>query len=808
MRGRQMIFRKVYHCSLCKSLLKVLGILLLLCMLALCLCACTETAPPEAESFAVQYTAGIGGKIEGIAHQTVFAGENSETVKAIPDDGYIFVKWSDGVTEDMRTDRQVSADISVTAIFKIAYTVEYTAGEHGKIEGETNQQIAYLKSGTTVTAVPDEGYIFVRWSDGNTNAERTERYVTEAVNVSAIFVKGYRVTYQTEGEGKIVGLTQQTVGEGYSSAWVTAQPSKGYIFAKWSDGKTEAIRYEQDVRADISLTAIFVKYQEYSVEYRVNDYNLGDIYYKNQNKGGGYFARVYTGYDGPTVTAKPKEGYAFIAWSDGVETPERQDLRIISDIRVEALFGYIINYEVDGNEGGKLVGELTQSILPDGKGTQVTAVPDEGYVFSGWSDVNLQVDRQDTATKNDRLVAYFEPIEKSFQYYYGVAHGTPTAARVTINRNAIKEAEFVVPQAEGYTFKGWYASSDYKLKVVNEYGLYMLGYYGFTLETDTLYARWQKDGEEEGCTHKILFVMVDSVQATLYPKKAEQGIEVNYKMSAIERYFCALPPDKMQTILNEWFEGITSFEIDSYYTLETLNRNNIWGDKGDHNIWANNIPEVYGLLQYYHNVLTVFGLNDWEHVLIKGAGAGQCKFASVYLDDRLYMLNPNLSIVEQYYDAKDKLLDSFTIVCLHEFTHTVELSEEVPPPVTYHATYNPARGGYDTKNYLLGQYNHNGEMVGIPRSYWKHEIYVCVGYSEAGSGYGHIEILDGDYYFTNGTSGRLFVKYGSDLTVKAVSENAAKFRFVRWRDGTKTEVYRITNIISYYEIYPIFEVIK
>lgn len=183
-----MIFRKVYRCSQCKSLLKVLGILLLLCMLALCLCACTETAPPEAESFTVQYLAGIGGKIEGFAYQTVLAGENPETVKAIPDEGYIFVKWSDGVTDDTRTDRQVTADISVTALFeKIVYNIEYAAGEHGFIEGDLCQNVEYLESGSTVTAIPNKGFVFAGWSDGLETPTRQESEVKENKELTAQF---------------------------------------------------------------------------------------------------------------------------------------------------------------------------------------------------------------------------------------------------------------------------------------------------------------------------------------------------------------------------------------------------------------------------------------------------------------------------------------------------------------------------------------------------------------------------------------------------------------------------------------------
>ena len=48
---------------------------------------------------------------------------------AVPDTGYEFVDWSDGIQTAERTDTNVTADLSVTANFaRKSYTLTYTAG--------------------------------------------------------------------------------------------------------------------------------------------------------------------------------------------------------------------------------------------------------------------------------------------------------------------------------------------------------------------------------------------------------------------------------------------------------------------------------------------------------------------------------------------------------------------------------------------------------------------------------------------------------------------------------------------------------
>lgn len=68
-----------------------------------------------------------------------------------------------------------------------SYTLTYMAGAHGTISGPANQTITSGDSGTAVTAVADDGYHFVAWSDDVTSNPRTDMNVTHDVSVTASF---------------------------------------------------------------------------------------------------------------------------------------------------------------------------------------------------------------------------------------------------------------------------------------------------------------------------------------------------------------------------------------------------------------------------------------------------------------------------------------------------------------------------------------------------------------------------------------------------------------------------------------------
>ncbi len=70
-------------------------------------------------TYTLTYTAaGANGTITGVSPQTVNSGESGTAVTAVPNAGYHFVSWSDGITTATRTDANVMDHITVTANFE------------------------------------------------------------------------------------------------------------------------------------------------------------------------------------------------------------------------------------------------------------------------------------------------------------------------------------------------------------------------------------------------------------------------------------------------------------------------------------------------------------------------------------------------------------------------------------------------------------------------------------------------------------------------------------------------------------------
>ena len=152
------------------------------------LCGCN--IKEETLSYNIFYIAEEGGYIDGQTEQIIASGDNAEPVMAVPNEGYEFVKWTDGQTTPERKDKNIIADKTVTAEFeKIKLNVTYNASTGGTIDGAEEQEIEYGNDAETVIAVPETGYRFVKWSDGQITPEHQEKNVTADITIEAIFEK-------------------------------------------------------------------------------------------------------------------------------------------------------------------------------------------------------------------------------------------------------------------------------------------------------------------------------------------------------------------------------------------------------------------------------------------------------------------------------------------------------------------------------------------------------------------------------------------------------------------------------------------
>ncbi|MCH5142282.1 MAG: InlB B-repeat-containing protein [Clostridiales bacterium] len=144
-----------------------------------------DDTTPKIDYVAVQYSIDSEkcGTLKGNTHQYFEKGGNATKITVVPNIGYMFLGWEElksapGVYVDAdkftRRETNVQSDMWFVARFRgpVESRVIFIAGKGGTVEGELEQTVLYGAAGKTVTAIPDNGYRFVRWSDGETEAIR------------------------------------------------------------------------------------------------------------------------------------------------------------------------------------------------------------------------------------------------------------------------------------------------------------------------------------------------------------------------------------------------------------------------------------------------------------------------------------------------------------------------------------------------------------------------------------------------------------------------------------------------------------
>ncbi len=689
-----------------------------------------EAVEPEV-SYTLSYSVSGGGRIEGETLQSIAKYADGTVVSAIADDGYKFAGWSDGVKTWQRQDKVVTSNKSVTAEFAPLeyYTLSYTAGVGGRIEGETEQSVLEGSDGKTVTAVAEKGYKFAGWSDGSASAERQDITVKRDNAFKAYFdlLPTYTLSYSAQSEyGYIEGEATQSVFEGGNGTTVTAVATKeDWEFMCWSDGVETASRSDLNVVKDLEVKAYFI---QTVFTYR---YYWGG----NGRLEGETTQKVKRGESGTPVTAVPDDGYAFV-WSDDWEDPTRQDSGN-SNKQIIVWFEKKIKviYRVNKGIGGRIEGETEQNLLDRRDSSPVKAVADEGYVFTGWADGTTEAKRYDEYLREDlTMTAFFEPTEKTFRYDYRGATVGADIETVTVKRDDPKASKFVVPQKEGCDFIGWYADENFTTRVTDEDGGLMYGYNTVTLETDTLYARWS-DPSDNRSVFKLLVVVVDEIDATLklradYTKTKH----LHYKIPMPERILCKQIAGRMSAYLNEWFaEKGVIFEIDTYFTTQPVDTEDFYNDNDS--LDPLRMKEVKYLYDKYDSLLTFFDMNDYEREFRERGvqGLGWYKRGCVYLDDFFYGMFKNKTVAGEW--MKDdrsawEKLDYFIVETgLHEFVHTVDCRYAYGELYEFDCAikdlwYDGIQDFFEiTRRYLLCEAEVNGEMVGIPPKFWSEELW-------------------------------------------------------------------------------------
>lgn len=176
-----------------------------------------------------------GGTINGTGIKPV---GTKGTLQAIANSGYLFKRWNDDTTNASKeviwdVDKQYTAYFEVKPLTKYTLTLNVSPAGSGTVSGA-----GQYDAGTEakISATPNSGYAFDRWSDGDTN---TSRYIT--MNSSKTFTAYF--AEHTVSEDNLLADPKVTVLQSTNDDFVAILPGMLII----SNKKTSEYEYADGI---------------------------------------------------------------------------------------------------------------------------------------------------------------------------------------------------------------------------------------------------------------------------------------------------------------------------------------------------------------------------------------------------------------------------------------------------------------------------------------------------------------------------------------------------------------------------------
>ena len=305
------------------------------------------------------------------------------TLTAVPDSGYFFSGWSGDLASSANPDSIVMDTAkAVTATFTpipSQFTLDITA-INGTVQLSPAGGVYDSATVVTLTAVPDSGYFFSGWSGDLSGIANPDSLVMDTVKaVTATFT---RIPSQFDLTITAVNGNVQLSPAGgiYDSATVvtlTAIPDSGYFFSGWS-GDLSGIANPDSLVMDTAkaVTATFTRIPS-QFDLTITAVN-GSV---QLSPAGG----IYDSATVVTLTAVPDSGFTFSGWSGDLAGNANPDSLVMDTAKaVSAIFIPRFTLNINAANGAVQLNPAG-GIYDSATVVTLTAVPDPGYAFSGWS---------------------------------------------------------------------------------------------------------------------------------------------------------------------------------------------------------------------------------------------------------------------------------------------------------------------------------------------------------------------------------------------------------------------------------------
>ena len=386
------------------------------------------------------------------------------TATAEANAGYTFVNWTENgnqVSSKTTYTFPVTVSRSLVANFtKQAYVIyaEVEPVNSGTVTGATGYDYGQE---CTLTATPNTGYDFQKWTKGGTTVSTNASYpftVTETATYKAHFkIKSYTigVSANPENGGTVEGGGSYDHGQ---NCTVKATPAEGYAFTNWTDDgevASEDADYTFTVTSNRTLVANFKELQanEYSIQVSANPPEGGTV------TGGG----TYHEGDQCTVNANSNAGFTFINWTEnGTQVSDLAEYPftvtcsrvLVANFEAQAPTEYTINVSANPSNGGTVTGGGTYQ---QGDQCTVEATANAGYTFINWTEdgeVASTNARYTFIVNSDRnLVANFQVQSYTISAFANPTNGGTVTGAGTYNYG--ESCSLSATANSGYTFTNW-----------------------------------------------------------------------------------------------------------------------------------------------------------------------------------------------------------------------------------------------------------------------------------------------------------------------------------------------------------------
>ncbi|MBP6016418.1 MAG: hypothetical protein KA586_06830 [Candidatus Promineofilum sp.] len=359
----------------------------------------------------------------------------------------------------------ITGEHTITALFKqsqATYTVTTSANppEGGSVT--LNPSGGTYAAGTivTVTAVANSGYTFTEWSGGLTGNEPSQDVVVNSnLDIVANFAPPqYTFEATSAGNGTVDWTPKKDFYAAGEVITVEATPESGYIFSNWTGTIASTLNpLSYSIDQNTAIVANFVLATTYTIDVSVPG---GGGTVTRDNPGPNYPADTVV-----TLTAVPDSGKHFVSWGgDASGTDPQTQVTVNANLVITATFAdneFPLNVTLSPPEGGSVTKQPDQALYLPGTPVTLTAFPNPGWTFVGWSgDVN---DTSQTTTvtigaDGADVTATFSPPGGPFTLTTSTTGNGSGVVKVNPVKTEYLYGDVVKLTAEaaaGSTFAGW-----------------------------------------------------------------------------------------------------------------------------------------------------------------------------------------------------------------------------------------------------------------------------------------------------------------------------------------------------------------